>query len=122
MIISRNPYTTRPPIPECSGAARDWLDETEVDDPPGKSVPTRDYFLRFGVSVERLATIKASLRQIERPLTGFAANVLPVIHQIQASGVQSLRGVPAGVDRSWRQDGARGEWSAVQVADILRRQ
>jgi hypothetical protein len=53
---------------------------------------------------------------------GFAANVLPVIHQIQASGVQSLRGVARALSARGVKTARGGEWSAVQVADILRRQ
>jgi DNA invertase Pin-like site-specific DNA recombinase len=53
---------------------------------------------------------------------GFAANVLPVIHQIQASGVQSLRGVARALTARGVKTARGGEWSAVQVADILRRQ
>jgi DNA invertase Pin-like site-specific DNA recombinase len=52
---------------------------------------------------------------------GFAANVLPVIHQIQASGVQSLRGVARALKARGIKTARGGEWSAVQVADILRR-
>src|SRR5438876_874286 len=50
---------------------------------------------------------------------GFAANVLPVIHQIQASGVQSLRGVARALTARGVKTARGGEWSAVQVADIL---
>jgi DNA invertase Pin-like site-specific DNA recombinase len=51
----------------------------------------------------------------------FAANVLPVIQQIQASGVQSLRGVARALIARGIKTARGGEWSAVQVADILRR-
>jgi DNA invertase Pin-like site-specific DNA recombinase len=51
----------------------------------------------------------------------FAANVLPVIQQIQASGVQSLRGVARALAARGVKTARGGEWSAVQVADILRR-
>jgi DNA invertase Pin-like site-specific DNA recombinase len=52
----------------------------------------------------------------------FAANVLPVIHQIQASGVRSLRGVARALTARGIKTARGGEWSAVQVADILRRE
>jgi hypothetical protein len=52
---------------------------------------------------------------------GFAANVLPVIHQIQASGVQSLRGVARALTARGIKTARGGEWSSVQGADILRR-
>jgi DNA invertase Pin-like site-specific DNA recombinase len=51
----------------------------------------------------------------------FAANVLPVIQQIQASGVQSFRGVARALTARGIRTARGGEWSAVQVADILRR-
>jgi DNA invertase Pin-like site-specific DNA recombinase len=51
----------------------------------------------------------------------FAANVLPVIQQIQASGVQSFRGVARALTARGIKTARGGEWSAVQVADILRR-
>jgi DNA invertase Pin-like site-specific DNA recombinase len=51
----------------------------------------------------------------------FAANVLPVIQQIQASGVQSLRGVARALTARGIKTARGGEWSAVQVADIIRR-
>jgi DNA invertase Pin-like site-specific DNA recombinase len=51
----------------------------------------------------------------------FAANVLPVIQQIRASGIQSLRGVARALTARGIKTARDGEWSAVQVADILRR-
>jgi DNA invertase Pin-like site-specific DNA recombinase len=51
----------------------------------------------------------------------FAANVLPVIQQIQASGIKSLRGVARALIARGIKTARGGEWSAVQVADILRR-
>jgi hypothetical protein len=51
----------------------------------------------------------------------FAANVLPLVQQIQASGVQSLRGVARALAARGVKTARGGEWSAVQVADILRR-
>jgi DNA invertase Pin-like site-specific DNA recombinase len=51
----------------------------------------------------------------------FAANVLPVIHQIRGSGIQSLRGVARALTARGIKTARGGEWSAVQVSDILRR-
>ena len=51
----------------------------------------------------------------------FAANVLPVIQQIRASGIRSLRGVARALTARGIKTARDGEWSAVQVADILRR-
>jgi hypothetical protein len=44
-----------------------------------------------------------------------------VIQQIQASGVQSFRGVARALAARGIKTARGGEWSAVQVADILRR-
>jgi hypothetical protein len=35
----------------------------------------------------------------------FAANVLPIIREIQNSGVSSLRGIVKGANGAWDQDG-----------------
>jgi DNA invertase Pin-like site-specific DNA recombinase len=51
----------------------------------------------------------------------FAANVLPVIQQIQKSGVQSLRGVARALTARGIKTARGGEWTAVQVSDITRR-
>jgi DNA invertase Pin-like site-specific DNA recombinase len=49
----------------------------------------------------------------------YAANVLPVIREIQASGVKSLRGVALAARGIATARG--GAWTPVQVTDILRR-
>ena len=51
----------------------------------------------------------------------FAANVRPIIKEIQASGVSSLRGIAKALMARGINTARGGEWSAVQVADILRR-
>jgi DNA invertase Pin-like site-specific DNA recombinase len=51
----------------------------------------------------------------------FAANVLPVIQQIQASGVGTLRGIARALAARGIRTARGGDWSAVQVSDILRR-
>jgi DNA invertase Pin-like site-specific DNA recombinase len=51
----------------------------------------------------------------------YAANVLPVIREIRASGVQSLRGVARSLAARGIKTARGGEWTAVQVGDILRR-
>jgi DNA invertase Pin-like site-specific DNA recombinase len=51
----------------------------------------------------------------------YAANVLPVIREIRASGVQSLRGVARALAARGIKTARGGEWTAVQVGDILRR-
>jgi DNA invertase Pin-like site-specific DNA recombinase len=51
----------------------------------------------------------------------FAANVRPIIEQIQASGVQSLRGVARALTARGIKTARGGTWTAVQVSDILQR-
>jgi DNA invertase Pin-like site-specific DNA recombinase len=65
----------------------------------------------------RQRALKANREAAQR----FAANVLPLIQQIQASGVRSLRGVARALIARGIKTARGGEWSAVQVADILRR-
>jgi DNA invertase Pin-like site-specific DNA recombinase len=51
----------------------------------------------------------------------FAANVRPIIREIQNSGVSSLRGVAKALSARGIKTARGGEWTAVQVSDILRR-
>jgi DNA invertase Pin-like site-specific DNA recombinase len=51
----------------------------------------------------------------------YAANVLPVIREIQASGVKSLRGVARALAARGIATARGGAWTPVQVSDILHR-
>ena len=51
----------------------------------------------------------------------FAANIIPLIRQIQDSGATSLRAVAAALSARGVPTARGGEWSAVQVANVLRR-
>ncbi len=51
----------------------------------------------------------------------FAANVLPIIREIRQSGISSLRGVARALTARGVKTARGGEWSAVQVTDILNR-
>jgi DNA invertase Pin-like site-specific DNA recombinase len=53
--------------------------------------------------------------------TRFAANVLPIIREIQASGIKSLRGVARALAARGISTARSGAWTPVQVSDILRR-
>ena len=68
-------------------------------------------------SAARKSAIKGNKGAAER----YAANVLPVIREIQASGVKSLRGVARALSARGIATARGGEWSPVQVSDILRR-
>jgi DNA invertase Pin-like site-specific DNA recombinase len=51
----------------------------------------------------------------------YAANVIPVIREIQASGVKSLRGVARALAARGIATARGGTWTPVQVSAILRR-
>jgi DNA invertase Pin-like site-specific DNA recombinase len=51
----------------------------------------------------------------------YSANVLPVIREIQRSGVQSFRGIARALAARGIPTARGGEWTAVQVSDILHR-
>ena len=51
----------------------------------------------------------------------YAANVLPVIREIQTSGVTSLRGVAAALTARGIPTARGGQWNAMQVSNLLRR-
>ena len=51
----------------------------------------------------------------------FAANILPIIRDIQASGVKSLRKIAAALNARGVATARGGTWTAVQVSDIIKR-
>jgi DNA invertase Pin-like site-specific DNA recombinase len=51
----------------------------------------------------------------------FAVNILPIIREIQNSGVSSLRGIAKALTARGIKTARGGQWSAVQVTDILGR-
>jgi DNA invertase Pin-like site-specific DNA recombinase len=51
----------------------------------------------------------------------FAANLLLIIREIQNSGVSSLRGIAKALTARGVKTARGGQWSAVQVTDIMRR-
>jgi DNA invertase Pin-like site-specific DNA recombinase len=51
----------------------------------------------------------------------FAANVVPIIRQIQASGVSSLRGVARALAARGVQTARGGQWTARMVINVLNR-
>jgi DNA invertase Pin-like site-specific DNA recombinase len=70
----------------------------------------------------RLAQARAGVNAArEEAADSFAAGVLPIIHQIQKSGISSLRGVAKALSARGVKTARGGEWTAVQVSDILRR-
>jgi Recombinase len=51
----------------------------------------------------------------------FAANVAPIIRQVQKSGATSLRAVAAALTARGIPTARGGEWNAAQVANALKR-
>jgi len=51
----------------------------------------------------------------------YSANVLPVIREIQDSGIKSLRGIARALAARGVRTARGGAWTPVQVSDILRR-
>ncbi len=51
----------------------------------------------------------------------FAENVLPIIRQVQASGISSLRGIAAVLNARGVRTARGGRWAATQVGAVLDR-
>ncbi|MDP4027013.1 recombinase family protein [Methylobacterium sp. NEAU 140] len=51
----------------------------------------------------------------------FAANVAPIVREVQTSGVRSLRGIAAALNARGVKTARGGRWQATQVQAVLRR-
>jgi DNA invertase Pin-like site-specific DNA recombinase len=70
----------------------------------------------------RLADARAEVNAARQEAAGaFAVAVLPIIREIQKSGVSSLRGVAKALSARDIKTARGGDWTAGRVADILRR-
>ena len=67
------------------------------------------------------AARQASIEARGELANAFAANVRPIIKEIQASGVSSMRGIARALTARGVKTARGGDWSDVQVAAILRR-
>jgi len=67
------------------------------------------------------AARRASIKARSEVADAFAANVRPIIKEIQASGVSSLRGVARALTARGVPTARGGSWSDVMVAAVLRR-
>ena len=67
------------------------------------------------------AAWKASIKVRSEAADAFAANVGPIIKEIQASGVSSMRGIARALSARGVKTARGGDWSDVQVAAVLRR-
>jgi DNA invertase Pin-like site-specific DNA recombinase len=72
------------------------------------------------VSAERFAEISAQARQVASDRAAkSAAELLPSITNIQASGAKSLRQIAAALNLAGVPAPKGGEWSAIQVSRVL---
>jgi DNA invertase Pin-like site-specific DNA recombinase len=70
----------------------------------------------------RLAEACADMNSARKEAAdAFAAEVLPIIREIQTSGVTSLRGIARALSANGVKTARGGAWTAVQVGDVLRR-
>jgi DNA invertase Pin-like site-specific DNA recombinase len=67
------------------------------------------------------AARKASVKARSEAADAFAANVRPIIKEIQNSGVSSLRGVAKALNARGVRTPRGGEWTAAQVSNVLER-
>jgi len=67
------------------------------------------------------AARRASIKARSEIADAFAANVRPIIKEIQASGVTTMRGIARALAAHGVKTARDGDWSDVQVAAILRR-
>jgi DNA invertase Pin-like site-specific DNA recombinase len=74
------------------------------------------------VSASQWQEITAAAHQAHREKAQQGgAKVLPIIEQLQASGVTSLRAIAAGLNEQGIEAPRGGEWTATQVMRVLRR-
>ena len=70
----------------------------------------------------KLADVRArAVASTKAEADRFAANVAPVIREIQSSGVSSHRGIARALNARGVATARGGQWTAVQVGAILRR-
>ncbi|ESY73955.1 recombinase family protein [Mesorhizobium sp. M0051] len=70
----------------------------------------------------KLAEAQAMSRTVRTAQAdAFAANILPIIRDIQASGVKSLRQIATALNARGIASARGGTWTAVQVTDIINR-
>ena len=86
--------------------------------PPTKSAKARGVVLGSPkLELARPRAWQANREAADR----YAANVLPIIREIQSSGVKSLRAVARALTARGIETRRGGAWSPVQVGNLLRR-
>jgi DNA invertase Pin-like site-specific DNA recombinase len=69
------------------------------------------------LSEARRCAVRAQKEKADR----HSANILPVIREIQNTGIKSLRGIARALAARGVRTARKGAWTAVQVSDILGR-
>ena len=70
----------------------------------------------------RLAAARRASIEVRRRLAeAFAANVRPIIKEIEASGVTSLHGIARALTARGVKTARGGDWTSVQVSNLLAR-
>jgi DNA invertase Pin-like site-specific DNA recombinase len=64
---------------------------------------------------------KGAIEANRKAADAFAANVRPIIQQMQKSGISSARGIAKALTDRGIKTARGGEWTGIQVAGILRR-
>ncbi|WP_164750440.1 MULTISPECIES: recombinase family protein [unclassified Mesorhizobium] len=78
-----------------------------------------------GVKLGGPKLVEAQQRSVEVRMAqadAFAANILPIIRDIRASGIKSLRQIAVALNARGIASARGGTWTAVQVTDIINRQ
>ncbi|RWI88653.1 MAG: recombinase family protein [Mesorhizobium sp.] len=78
-----------------------------------------------GVKLGGPKLVEAQRRSLEVRMAqadAFAANILPIIRDIQASGIKSLRQIAVALNARGIASARGGTWTAVQVKDIRNRE
>jgi len=103
-----SPSTSSPPSPSTSGQQ-----SASVPRPPW---PTSS-------AAASSSVVPASPQPARRPTKPVARPLMrsPIIKEIQASGVSSLRGVARALTARGVRTARGGDWTVVQVSDVLRR-
>ena len=74
------------------------------------------------LGAEELARALAEQQsRVTEALEGFAENTLPIVRQIQASGVTSLRAIAVALAARGTPTARGGAWNAMQVSNLLKR-
>jgi DNA invertase Pin-like site-specific DNA recombinase len=101
-----------------------WCGQTTACDAPQRTRDALKAAKARGAPLgnPRLDEVRArAVASLKADADRFAANVAPIIREIQASGVASHRGIARSLNARGVATARRGQWTAVQVSSVLRR-